>query len=502
MFFLKTLIRALTFIAAVCLAAPIHAQSLRASFSAVANFAYQLDCVSGVARTCAGADDYRELWKTELGVDSETAAPVQRWVKLRSDYAADTRRSGEDKSPLPSATLNLSRRPLVAGLTAKDVADYCSRLTLLFDDRMGTDATEIVNALYPAFERWWLRQGEVEGRANAQALSEALATPLVKSQVRDVFNFYGQPQRAQAVATVHLMFRPGKKNQKTTSGESFGRESLAEFLGDKVASDATSVLLHEYAHFVFGTSELARAQALKDSVLQAGGDFGTAVWELLNESVATALGNGRIYRSMIAQAEFDAYAAKSQSFYANPNIDAAAKAILPLLDRTIDSGGTLFDDAFVRGYVEAVRQRLGATFETPAAFMKSYTIVIDEPLGGADAWAKHFSSHSRWTWSESCCGSRFAEAKATRIGKSVTVMAVKRANLPKFAASMALPNPALQELEAALSPPGTTGAVLVVRNPATPPYIIVVADDAVAFERAAVMVSEMPALRSGVMVIP
>ncbi len=480
----------------------VGAQTLRATFSPLANFAYQLDCVAGVSRSCAGADDYRLLWKQTFGIDPATSPDVLLWAQLRKEFSRQVQSSGEDPSPIPGSRLDLNKRILIAAFAAKDEADYRSRLALLLPDTLSTKSDQVIRSLYPPFLKWWQSTGYAAGKLNADKLINAVDTPLIQSHVTDIVKIFGTPPAAQAVATVHLMYRPGLVESQNTSGESLGRESVAEFFSSGDPSRAMPVMLHEYAHFVFSSSDVPRAASFRDGIAKSGGDTGLPMWDLFNEAVATALGNGRVHRALVSKESFAAYAAKGDSFYAVPDIDAAAKAILPLVDATIAAGGTVFDDAFAKGYVQAVRERLGDALATPATFMRNYTLIVDSALGsgpqGGAPWAKQFSSSGRWMYVMDCCDDKFADAVKTNVGRKMTVVALTPVHLPSLLNTLDLSPVNREALDKALGSADARGAVLVSRDGITPPSIVVVVNDAAAFERAAAQVAAMPALKAAV----
>ena len=110
----------------------VHAQTLRAEFLPLANFAYQLDCVSGARsqRSCAGTQDFRALWKREFAVDTSTSPDVKRWAALRKEYSSLTSGDGPVDPTWLYGQINFDDRILIAAFAAKDLADYRSRLTL------------------------------------------------------------------------------------------------------------------------------------------------------------------------------------------------------------------------------------------------------------------------------------------------------------------------------------------------------------------------------------
>lgn len=504
-FFQTRVALSLSLLCAFAMVDTAHAQSLRASFTPLANFAYQLDCVAGVARFCAGAEDYRVLWKKELGVDTSTSQDVRRWAQLRKEFGGLVQSSNANNSPLAGSQLDFGKRVLIAAFAAKDEADYRSRLALLLPDTMSTEADQIIRALYPAFLKWWQTSGYTSGKTMADTLIAAIDTPNIQSHVSEIVKIFGASAAAQTLSTVHLMYRPELLETRGTSGESLGRESVAEFLGTGDASRTAPVMMHEYAHFVFKSSELARATALRDAIVSGGGDIGLPMWALFDEALATALGNGRVHRSMVSTESFDQYAAQRESFYAVPDIDAAAKAILPLVDATVAARGTVFDEAFIKGYVAAVRIRLGVALAKPATFMRNYTLIVDSALGsgpeGGMPWVKQFGSGSRSMYVSTCCGANFEQAVQKSVGKTVSVIAVVPDNLAALLTQLDLPAATVGALNDALKKPTARAAVLVKRDGAAP-LIVVVAHDAAAFERAAQAVALMPALDATVVSVP
>ena len=493
-------------ICALSSVATTEAQALRATFTPLANFAYQLDCVAGVARFCAGAEDFRALWKHEFGIDTSNSPHVQNWAQLRKQFSASVQSPGPSNAPLPGRNLDLSKRVLITAFAARDEADYRSRLALVLPDTTSTQADAIVRALYPAFLKWWQTSGYASGKTTADALVAAIDTPKIQTHVSEIVKIFGAPAAAQTLSTVHLMYRPGLVETRGTSGESLGRESIAEFVGTGDAAWTTPVMLHEYAHFVFASSELARATALRDAVVKAGGDIGLPIWALFNEALATALGNGRVHRSLVSKESFEQYAAKPESFYSAPDIDAAAKAILPLVDATVAANGTVFDDAFVKGYVDAVRSKLADTLAKPATFMRNYTLIVDSALGsgpdGGAPWAKQFSTGSRSMYVSKCCEGDFAQAVQKNVGAALSVITVVPQNLPRLLTMLELPAANVDQLNDALKKSATRAAVLIKRDGATPPLVVVVAHDAAAFERAAEAVAAMAALNATIVSIP
>ena len=159
-------------------------QTLASSFTPVANFAYQLECVSGLMPQCAGREDYLGLWRSSFGIDPDNSPLIKRWLALRKKHEAKTEPKNEGVPDCPCDRIYPPHRVLTAGLTARDLADYQSRLALVLPDASVAEASAVVRELYRPFAKWWTDKGEATGRARADAFAQALASDKLGSEVR------------------------------------------------------------------------------------------------------------------------------------------------------------------------------------------------------------------------------------------------------------------------------------------------------------------------------
>jgi hypothetical protein len=481
----------------------VHGQSLRAEFSPLANFAYQLDCVSGAIRQrqCAGADDYRALWTRDFGIDPSISPEVKRWAALRNDYAQISPDYRQSDSKWPHDGMSFSGRILIAAFAARDEADYGSRIALLLPDRLAPEAISIVQSLYPTFEHWWKSSGATLGKPASDAMITALEAPAIKQHVKELFAFYGSPKAALAPHTAYLMLRPGLVENEVTSGSNFGSTSVVEFFANTGSRGKTPVIVHEYAHYVFGVTPREQALALSGAVIKAGGDLGLPMWGLLDEALATAIGNGRVSRTLLGSEPYEQFAAKPLSFYNVANVDLAGKAMVPQVDAFVASRRTIFDPTFPETYANAVREKLGDVLNRPATFMTEYSLVVDNALGsgpeGGAPWASEFQTRSRSMSVLECCGDKFLEALKNAV-KGTTVIAIASSNADKLASVLRLSDDKQAAIDAARRELGAVGVLLVSRETGSPPLILAIVNDSAALSRAAKLLAAMPALNAAI----
>ncbi len=495
------------FIGTVC------AQSIEAHFSPLANFAYQLDCVSGAARSCAGRDDYKALWKRELAVDTNTDIHVKRWAEMRAAYRRDIQSAGPQYSEdtvWSYGKVDFNRRIIVAAMDARDVRDYVSRLALLLPDQLIVDAKTPVLMLYPAFEQWWRNSGEKSGLPEAKRMIAELESPAIKTHIQDVFAFYGKPEIALQPHRVALMMRPGVEDRKLTSGENFGRDSLIEFLirnsdESKVSEDSqTPVIIHEYAHYVFGATQIEKAIALRKAIVKAGGTLGLPMWNLLDEGAASAIGNGRVSRTLMSAEAYANLLSRPQSLYADKRIDLAGKALIELIDRYVKTGRSVFDNEFANDYVATLKPALGDVLASPATYLDEYALIADGALGdGASAtlpWANEFKSRSRWSYAMKCCDGKFASTLEQHV--SITrVVLVSVENLDALAGTLGISAENKRSIDDALRIKDTTAAVLTSSKGGGPMLIIVAVKELSALPNAAKKFAMQTKLAEGLLIV-
>jgi hypothetical protein len=474
-----------------------HAQTLVARYTPVANFAYQLDCVAGLLFSCAGRGDYEKLWRETFNIDPATSNEVKRWRELRRQHERLVQPNFNSIEPgWPFTMVSPNERVLVAGLGARDLADYQSRLALLMHDSYSADAAAIVATLYAPFEKWWKATPTPPGHVKAQEIIARMSRDDMRDELRMLNAFYGNPAGARREATIHLMFRPGIVNGDQTGGQNIGVDSFAEFMADEDLVYRIPVIVHEYAHFVFGTTPIAQARALRNAILKEGGEIGGPAWGLLNEALATAIGNGRAQRLLISASAFERFAKQEGSFYSDPFIDGAGKALVPILDQMAKDGQSIHSPQFATRYVGTLKATFGAKLNSPAAHLNELVVAID-PAIDADrvlqTWRKHIRSSSRWDYQSPCCDKKFVDELNSQNGVTRVAMiptnAIERATFLSPNARTALFN------ETKKSDIG-----IYIARPANEPPLIVVAFNRIsnaAIESALASIAKIEELREG-----
>lgn len=104
-------------------------------------------------------------------------------------------------------------------------------------------------------------------------------------------------------------------------------------------------------------------------------------WGLLNEALATALGNA-IVQERLDPKEAARLIAKPRGLYADEAVDTAAKAALPLVRAALAKGDTVSSPRFVNDYIAAVGERFGDDVR-PSDYLREHFTAMSPDLGDA-----------------------------------------------------------------------------------------------------------------------
>lgn len=365
------------------------------SVARIGNLFYQLECLAGRLRCSEEA--YRSLWEG-LGFGAAgDAEMLERFASTLEVY--DTRaRLGprplahsEQVSPFgpevvdigPRATenLNLLSRIRVAAYGSDDRESLRQRLSLLMHT---TDVAVIDGAIEhfgPRFEGW-LEDNQVSS-ALVRFFEEL--TSLLESGTADfidrVAQFYGLEEGMTGEPIfVHIMAHP--LEQAATNGMAIENHAVIEVLSGEAAERRLAVIVHEITHRFFATAPIDFHRERLEGAWRAADPRASAALSLMNETFATAIGNGLLEQRLRGD-EFQAYFESDESFYASADVDAAAKALLPLIRDYIHAGRSM-DRQFVDRYFALVLERLGQELDSVAARLRvSAFVASDRELAAA-----------------------------------------------------------------------------------------------------------------------
>lgn len=378
---------------------------VRIHFSPVANLVYQLDCISNELPHCSRAT-YKDLWQEHFTKGPEDEALIKNWGELMSRYSPELEFE-ESKIRLISGRfegVKLATKIRIASFQSSTLPDYFNRLDLVVISRDRAKFEKVVTHFYPRFEKWWNKTALPKGKDFTKKTDGLLKRRDISKRLGQYANFYEVNLPKDYVVHFNLFYRPDF--EEATSGQQIENYSVAEFLPSEKPVDRIDVIIHELCHFFFENATDEKFASMQKGFETSVRIGARGAYNLINETLATTLGNGLINKLTMEKRKWEKYSATPQSFYNSYSIDKAAKATLPWIEQWLTENRTLYDTQFVDKYMTALEQALGNELAAPKLMLNEMVLVADGKFDGKfrDTVRKAMRASSMYTsegnWSD------------------------------------------------------------------------------------------------------
>ena len=379
----------LGFLGTLLLAAtPVDHLRTRVIFSETANLTYQLDVVGGVLGH-VGPADFAALWSKEFIKSDEDRRFIKQWADLEGRYNKSISLDGPDM-PLerPYSYVSIFERIRIAGLRSTSTDDFLNQVSLLVQPRDELQFAAVLRHFERPFHQWWQREAMGQGRTFVAGLRKLMTERQIQDRIEQFRKFYGPDLPGDYEAPFSLVYRPNLA-KAPTNGQQLDGISVVEFLPKEKPEQRIDVILHEFCHFLYRSRSDQATVKFQQRFVDFGDPAAKPAFNLLNEGLATALGNGIIGRQERPQSEWDAFVRRPLSFYNNAHIDRAGKQLLILLDDWLPKGKTLDDPEFANAYLAALKREFGTELTAPALYLSEAFLYVDQRIG------KEFSGELR-----------------------------------------------------------------------------------------------------------
>ncbi len=352
---------------------------LEVVYSEAANLAYGLDAISGSLAAVDPATQ-RPLWDARFLRTDEDRKAVARWGAIKAKYARAL--------PLPTPTM-----PLLARNDALSVANAIEGVELRSPsvEAMAEGLAEfvpladvaglreIMERFREPYHRWWKAVAERQGARFVRDLRARLAEPALAGQVAEFARFYGAALPKGTTGRFSLVFRADADGP--TNGQQLQSVAAVEFRADERPEDRIGTLVHEFCHFLYGARPPEADAALQARFVASGDPVAKPALNLMNEALATTLGNGLVGRRHASGERWARLMRTPRSLYNDDAIDRAAKRLLPALDAFVASGGSMDDAGFATTYLGAIRAEFGDALLRPSGMLKEAFVLTEARFG-------------------------------------------------------------------------------------------------------------------------
>jgi len=316
----------------------------------IGNLTHQLDCLAELIPCSPAA--YASVWPLSIA-DKHALAT---WKELRSHYSGTIEDGSQPADPPPFPLARKARRVdaalRVAGYGARDVDEYLARLALFASGADVDRARGVIEQFRDrAYAQWRAHRAELLVAANEYAVLAGRAD--IDQLVSSIATFYRVERPAGSRQVFELVWRPS--HDSPTYAQYLGSLAVLDVTTDEPPKRQYPVILHELFHGWFDASPIEQQFDLAVRFAQSTDSFAGPGYGLLDETLATTLGNGLVQR-LVEPAEYARLAAKPLGLYYDAPIDASAKALLPHLETWIGQGKSIYDKAFVAMYLGAIHE--------------------------------------------------------------------------------------------------------------------------------------------------
>jgi hypothetical protein len=357
----------------------IDARTLKFSLrsSLLSNLVYQLDCMADLL--FCSKEAYQDLWKARLNWSQEDERQLAAWKALFEryfEYQVHIERPELKNRPFRTGFygIDIGKKIRIASLSANNLNEYRHNLELTMvsgDQRL---ALEVVAHFLPKFTPWWNRFGKVKVDRFIHSFARLAKKHGVLDFAEKVKTFYGADLPLPATLYFNVMFRPLWED-KHTAGEQIENHSVIEVLDDEDPNGPAGVVFHELFHYFFASMPATNYSALLTKFAAAPEVHSAASYALLNEVLATTIGNGLVQKYLIPPADFAKEFAKDKSFYNESNIDRVSKRLLSQMEDFLRTKRTINDDQFVSTYLRIVEESLGQSAMSPKNMLRNMGLI-------------------------------------------------------------------------------------------------------------------------------
>lgn len=343
---------------------------------AQANLIYHLDCLRRVS-SCT-SEVFEQLWRDQIGLADGDRQYLDDWASLRSEI---DRKSSSDRNlpikasvPIVGTRDNLTwSKVRYVDFVSSDAGELERGWSLLMPPASASRLIEIVSHFRPRFATWWRAQ-EAEAVNFIPGVEAALRKARAPELLNATARFY-RSELSDRRLFIHLFLQP-KTQRPNSQATVVGPHIVVEIEPNENPEERVPVIVHEIAHHLLARMPLERKARLAETVL-ASGPAGPPAWNLFDEVQATAIGNIIAGRNVMPPESFKKRFDAPRGFYNDDAIDLGARATETLFGTVLKKGAAM-RSSFPADYVAALQAGIGDKLVTPALYLRSMMINVDD----------------------------------------------------------------------------------------------------------------------------
>lgn len=374
---LSPLLIAAMFLGLTSLQPPAHAvrpaERLRVEYAASypANFYYVINALAGDHRTNSAA--YQGFWNKRFRRNAADDRFLDLYRKIRSTYRGGYVEVSPPDNPYlplaPRAGAELSVKFSSLFLSCDRWEDIWPKADILLTEEDAAALRSVFDHFRPRFDTLWQETAYLKGfTSEFKTYSRTLGLDGLMAKTAA---FCGTPSDRVLRMRVNFVFGPPAD---TSHGRQLGPHLLVEVRPHEKPTDRVGVVAHEMTHYFFERAHVDEAPEFLASLYGTGDPHAGTLLGLLNEGLATAVGQG-IVQQMATPRTFERSLSQDGSWYRNDAIDSFAKAVYPVVSSALKTERPL--SSAVKDLLASYRKAVGSQPPSPRMLFTKYALLTD-----------------------------------------------------------------------------------------------------------------------------
>ena len=202
-------------------------------------------------------------------------------------------------------------------------------------------------------------------------------------------------------------------NSQGFSAEAFSNNAVSALQTDsKDYTTLMSVMLHEVFHILYDEQPIQVKRNISGWFAANPSKYSTYAYLLLNEALATALGNGYVYESLSGKAE-------SEDWYDRKYINQIAKKIYPTVKEYVSQKKSI-DEGFVNAYINIYEENFPGWLDELDNLM-CYRSVISDNANDFSVIRKNFPYASQTQYEDEVSENSINRLKTCKVTKMIII---------------------------------------------------------------------------------
>ncbi len=274
---------------------------------------------------------------------------------------------------------------VMASSQATTIDDFAQRIMGLLTNADLMVVIETLKAYEPIYQElvWKPAQERFKKdlvKLNQRAKEVGFASKFIKAS-----NFYNANWKADLPFKVYLAPIPAESGFTTATPQGNIISYISTYIQDP--DGVLAVVFHELAHLLYANQPIEFQDKMEKAFLEHDSYHKAHAYQLLNESLATAIGNGWFYKESKGQLD-------ERDWYHFRFINQQAKSIYPLVESYLKEGKTI-DNDFVEKYIQQYAENFPEGYLEPDNFLTNVSFLADKEFKEHNKLFQIFFQHQQ-----------------------------------------------------------------------------------------------------------